>query len=96
MQISCNKYIQFVNIIIKMNILSNVCLNKSYLYINVFTYFYPVVLVKLMCVYYVYILCDFVVKAIFSVFWRCLGHISNKIRLQMICERSERGKIEKI
>ena len=33
------------------------------------------------------------VKVIFSVFWCRLGHISNKIRLQMIRERCERGKI---
>jgi len=36
------------------------------------------------------------VKVIFSVFWRHLGHISIKIRLQIIRERSERRKIEKI
>jgi len=36
----------FVYIIIKMSILRNVCFKKSYLYIKVFTYFYPVVLVK--------------------------------------------------
>jgi len=35
------------------------------------------------------------VKVIFSVFWRHLGHISIKIRLLMIRERSEREKIEK-
>jgi len=29
------------------------------------------------------------------VFWCRLGHISIKIRLKMIRERSERGKIEK-
>ena len=57
MRFGCNKYMQFVNIIIKMNILRNVCLNKSYLYTNVFTYFYPVILVKLMCVNCAYILC---------------------------------------
>jgi len=32
------------------------------------------------------------VKVIFSVFWRRLGHISIKIRLRMIRERSEREK----
>jgi len=57
MRFRCYKYVQFVNIIIKMNILRIVCLNKSYLYINIFTYFYPVILVKLMCVYFAYILC---------------------------------------
>jgi len=39
MRVWCNKYVQFVNIIIKINILRNVCLNKSYLYINVFYIF---------------------------------------------------------
>ena len=35
------------------------------------------------------------VKVILSVFWRRLGHISIKIRLQMIRERSKRENIEK-
>jgi len=39
MRFWCNKYVQSVNIIIKMNILRNVWLNKSYLYINVFYIF---------------------------------------------------------
>ena len=41
-----------------MNILRNVCLKKSYLYINVFfTYFYSIIFVKLICVYCAYSLC---------------------------------------
>jgi len=39
MRFWCNKHVQFVNIIINMNILRNVCLNQSYLYINVFYIF---------------------------------------------------------
>ena len=46
---------------LKMNIMRKVCLNKSYthVYINGFTFLYPVVLVKLMGVYCAYILCVF-------------------------------------
>ena len=51
--------VKFVYIIIKMSILRNVRLTKSYLYIKVFTYFYPVVLVKVIDVYCAYILCVF-------------------------------------
>ena len=56
---SCNKYVTFIYIIIKISTLRNVCLNISYLYITVFTYFYSVVLVKMMGVYCAYILCVF-------------------------------------
>ena len=40
MRLWCNKCVQFVNIMIKMNILRHVCLNTSYLYINVFLHIF--------------------------------------------------------
>jgi len=54
MRFCCNKYVQFVNIII----LRNVCLNKSYIYINVFYIYLSSYSCKidvcLLCIYFVF------------------------------------------